>query len=245
MKQRINEQIKVDIGLVSQALNNSNATGKYHPIKDYRNIMAILNGGAMAATKTSKLELLQAKDAAGTDSKGIPTTAAQEATAEITANTKVTELTITLATVLAGEKVTINGLDFTAHADTTTPAKREFSISGADDADAGELVTCINDPVYGVPGITASNAGAVITLVSTSPGEVVITASSGDATFTIATTKEQAFVEINTGKIDKKNGFNHVAVKVTTTADSNVAVVLMRGNARFTPAQKVGASAVV
>ena len=50
MKQRITEEIKVDIGLVSQALNNSNATGKYHPIKDYPKIAAVLIAAAMAAT---------------------------------------------------------------------------------------------------------------------------------------------------------------------------------------------------
>jgi hypothetical protein len=54
------------------------------------------------------------------------------ASATITANQAVTELTITLAHVLAGEAVTINGLTFTAHSTTTTPANREFDISGAD-----------------------------------------------------------------------------------------------------------------
>ncbi len=245
MKTRIHEDVKIDVGLVSQALDNTNATGKYHSLKDYRSALAILSGGAMAATKTTKIELLQAKDAAGTEAKGIPTTADQEATAEITANALVTELTVTLASVLADETITINGLVFTAHATVTTPANREFSISGDDTADAAELVTCINDATYGVPGVTASNAGAVITLVSTDPGETVITAASTDATFTIATTKAQAFVEVLSTLLDKINGFTHIAVKVTTTATSNVAVVLARGNARFTPDQKVGASAIV
>ena len=248
MKQRITEEIKVDIGLVSQALNNSNATGKYHPIKDYPKIAAILNGGAMAATKTSKIEILQASDAAGTATKGIPTTAAQEALATITANALVTEMTITLATFLVDGVITINDLDFTAHATTTTPANREFSIAGTTDTDdAAELVTCINDATYGVPGITATSALGVVTLVSTEPGETVITVSSvpSDGTCVLASVKAQAYVEIDTRKIDKANDFTHVAVKITTTADTVVAAVLLRGNARYSPDQKVGASATI
>ena len=237
---RLYEEGKVDIGLVSQALNNSNATGKYFDMSPYHRVLAILNGGAMAATKTSKIEFLQATDADGTSSKAIT-----NASGTITANTNVTELTITLATVLATETIIVNGLTFTAHADTTTVADREFSISGSDTADAAELVTCINDATYGVPGVTASNAGAVITLVSTNPGATVITASSGDATFTIATTKAQAYIEIDNMDLDHDNDFTHVAVKITTTANSNVAAVLVRGTPRGAVTQKAGASAAI
>jgi hypothetical protein len=239
MKQRIKEEVKLDIGLVSQALNNTNVTGKYHPIEDYRQILAVLNGGAMAATKTSKIELLQAKDKDGTDSKGIPSDGDQQAAAEITANEKITEGTVDLTTVANTDVVTVNGIDFTKAA-ATSEENREF-------ADAAGLVSCINHASYGVPGVSASYAGNVVTVFSTEPGEVVITLEKTEVvgTITLATTKAQAFVEINTGKIDKKNGFDHVAAKVTTTADTVVAVVLVRGNARFTPEQKIGASAVV
>lgn len=246
MKERISEQVKIDIGLVAQALNNTNATGKYHKLQGFRKALAILSGGAMAATKTTKIELLQASDAAGTAAKAIPA-AAQQAHALITANALVTELTVTLATFLATGTITINGLVFTAHATVTTVANREFKIDGTDTQDAVELCLCINDATYGVPGVTASNAAGVVTLIATDPGEVVITAASSpdDATVVKATLKAQAFVEIDTSHLDKKLGFDFVAVKVTTTANGVVAAVLLRGNARFTPAQKVGASAVI
>lgn len=237
---RLMERQKIDMGLVSQALNNTNATGQWHPMKDYRRAAVMLSGGAMAATKNTKVEFLQATDNAGTGSKAIT-----NAEATITANTSVTELTITLATVLAGETITINGLTFTAHATTTTPANREFSISGNDTADAGELVTCINDGTYGVPGVTATNAAEVITLKADPRGEEKITASSADATFTIATTKAQAYVEIEQMDLDRDNGFDHIAVKVTTTANSNVAAILLREPREFPAEQEVGASAVL
>ena len=232
------ESLKIDIGLVSQALNDTNAIGKYHHLKDYRSVLAVLSGGAMAKTKTTKLEVYQAKDAAGTSAKLVT-----GAAGTITANTLVTELTITLATVLNAETITINDLVFTAHTDTTAAASRQFSIAGTDTQDAAELVTCINDPTYGVPGVTASNAGAVITLVSTDPGATLITAASTDATFTVATTKAQAYVEVESLTLEAD--FTHVACKVTTTANSNVAAVLLRGDARKGITQKVGASASV
>lgn len=232
------EALKIDIGLVSQALNNTNATGKYHHLKDYRSVLAVLSGGAMAKTKTTKLEVYQAKDAAGTSAKLVT-----GAAGTITANTLVTELTITLATVLNTETITINDLVFTAHTDTTTVADREFDISGNDTADAAALVVCINDPTYGVPGVTASNAAAVITLVSTDPGATLITAASTDATFTVATTKAQAYVEVESLTLEAD--FTHVACKITTTANSNVAAVLLRGDARKGITQKTGASASV
>lgn len=71
---------------------------------------------------------------------------------------------VTLASVTAGDTVTINGCEFTAHASTTTTSKREFSIAGNNDADAAALVTCINDATYGVPGVTATAASNVVSL---------------------------------------------------------------------------------
>ena len=149
--------------------------------------------------------------------------------------------------LVAGGTITINGLVFTAHATTTTPANREFSIAGNDTADAAELVSCINDPTYGVPGVTASSAADVVTLISTDAGETVITVSSApdDATCVKATVEAQAFVEIDTRQLDKNNDFSHVAAKITTDAAIVVGASILRGNARSTPEQKVGASAVV
>lgn len=247
MTSRILSEIsKIDIGLVSQALNNTNATGKYHSMKNTTRLLATLSAGAMLKTKTTKLELLQATDAAGTAVKGIPTTVGQAAEALITALALATELSIALATFLADGIITINGLAFTAHATVTTPANREFSISGSDTQDGDELCVCINDPTYGVPGVTASNAAGTVTLVATEPGEKLITVSSvpDDGTVTKTTTKAQAFVELDVSKMDINNDFDHVAVKVTTTANTHVAVGFSRGEQRFTPAQKVGASKV-
>lgn len=229
------EDSKIDVGLVSQALNNTNATGKYHAMKEFRSALAILSAGPMAVDKTTKIELMEAKNAAAGSAQALT-----GAEATITANVKVSELTITLLNVANGETIIINGLTFTAHTDTTTVADREFKIDGDDEADAAALVECINDPTYGVPGVTASNAVAVITLVSTVPGATLLTVTSGDATFTIATTKAQAYVDIEGLVLTAL--FSHIAIKVTTTANSHVAAVLIRYHSQKAIAQKMGAN---
>lgn len=228
------EDSKIDVGLVAKALNNTNVTGKYHPLGEYRGVMAILSGGPMAKTKTTKIELMEAKNAAAGSAQAL------SGSATITANTLVTELTITLATVLNTESIVINGLTFTAHTDTEDKTIRQFDISGNDTADAASLVNCINDPTYGVPGITATSALGVVTLVSTVPGAYVITAASSDATFTVATTKAQAYIDFEGLSLTAL--FTHVAVKCTTTANTVIAVVLIRYKGRKLITQKKGAS---
>jgi len=193
---------------------------------------------AMAATKTLKLELFQAKDADGTDAELITGKAATA-----TANTLANVVTLTLATVLVTQTVTINGVVFTAHTDTTTVADREFAIDGDDTADAAALVVCLNDPDYGVPGVTASSAVGVVTLTSTDPGEVLITASASDSTVTIATTSMAVQVELLAEEMKTNDDFTHVACKVTTTADTVAESTVIRTGSRYGIDQSVGASA--
>lgn len=97
-----------------------------------------------------------------------------------------TTLELTLTEVLADTTVTINGLTFTAHATITTVALRQFKIDGVDDADATELALCINDTTYGVPGITATPAAAVVTLSVDTPLVTGLSASSSAATLVVA-----------------------------------------------------------
>ena len=79
MGNNFSENLKIDLGIVPQAINNTNVTGRYFDVRRHPHILAICNGGALAATKTTKLELLQATDAAGTSAK--VTTVANAATA--------------------------------------------------------------------------------------------------------------------------------------------------------------------
>ncbi|AQU06102.1 hypothetical protein [Dehalococcoides mccartyi] len=234
---RLTDKTKIDIGLVPQALNNTNATGAYYKLSGYGLVLVLLVVGAMAATKTAIVELLQAKSATGTDAKGIPTTAGQLAKATITANTEVVAGTIDLASVANTDVITINGVSFTKAAATDT-TKQEF-------ADAAGLVACINHATYGVPGVTASAASAVVTVTATNPGDTLVTLDKTEnaGTVTLATTKAIAYVEVNTDGLDHNNGFIYVAAKVTTTANTVASIATIRGDAEVTPTQVVSASA--
>jgi hypothetical protein len=232
------ETAKVDLGVVPQTLNNGNVTGRYFKANGFRRVLAVLQVGALAATKTAKIEIFEAKDAAGTEAQLLA-----GAAATIAANTSVTEMTIALASVANGEAVTINGIAFTAHTDTTTPADRKFAIDGDNTADAAALAGLINDATYGVPGITATASTGTITLKATDPGETTITASSGASTFTIATTQAAAYVEVN--GIALSDDYTHIAAKITSTGNGGVAAILLRGDPRGAVAQAVGASATV
>jgi hypothetical protein len=230
----INEALKIDIGVVSQTITNSNDTGRYYDMSKYRRALAILNVGAMAASKAAKIEFYQATDASGTGAKLMTSTAA-----EITANADVAVATVDLTSAAATDVVTINGVTFTMAA-ATSAADRKF-------ADAAGLETCINHATYGVDGVTASDAGTVVTVTATDPGEKLLTvsATNGSGTVTVATTQAVAFSEVDVSSMDLANGFTHLAVKATSTATGGVSVVLVRGDARISPTQFVGASASV
>ncbi len=79
--------------------------------------------------------------------------------------------TVTLATALAADTVTINGIPYTAVAGAKAN-NTEFSIDGTDTVDAADLVDSItNDTRQGtLADVTAANALGVVTLTSTAPG---------------------------------------------------------------------------
>lgn len=236
---RFLEKNKVQLALL-QALNNTNVTSKYFSMAQLRRASVLGLVFSMDATETFKIELLQAKDVDGTDAKGIPSTAGQLATKTVTANANVVKATITLDTFLAGGEVTINGVTFTAHANTTTEADREFAIDGSDTEDAAELVGLINDETYGVPGVTASSAAGVITLEADDGYDITITSDPDDATAVKATVAAVAAVDIEVESLDTENGFDHIAAKITTTANATaVAAVVVTGDDYYPVSQVI------
>jgi hypothetical protein len=228
------DEEKIDVGIGPVAVNTTKYS-QYLKLSEGRRIAFAFNIGAMAASATVAGQVYQATDSAGTGSKVVT-----NATCTITANTKVKEATVTLATCTAAETVVINGLTFTAHASTTTVADREFSIGGDDTADAAALVTCINDATYGVPGVFASSALGVVTLRATEPGDQYITVV-GDTNATAATVMADALIEIEADMLDTANSFDHVALLLTTSASMNCSAFAIRGRNRYTPVQYLGA----
>jgi len=218
---KIAEVMKFDTALI-QALNNTHVTGPYVKLDKSRRLVAVALIGAMAATKTAKLELLQAKDSAGTGAKVINSTTADNAEATVTANADVIAGTVALATVANTDVVTVNGTDFVKAA-ATAVADNEF-------ADAAGLVSCINT---NLTGVVASASGTTVTVASLDgAADVTLGKTENAGTITLATTKAQIVVELASDDLDVENGFGWIAPKVTTTANSTVAVALLRGEWR-------------
>lgn len=221
---------KHDIGIVPQALNNASVTGKYFDMGLYRTAVANLSVGAMAASTTVTLELLQAQDSAGTNAKAIPPPPATElATVQITANTNVTEATLTLSSTDPGDAVTINGTTFTAVA--SGAAGHQFNVGASDTATAANLATAINAANIDIAAI--GNADVVTLAAASSDDNILITVTNPAASITPATTKAWALIDLCASQLDIANGFTYVAAKVTTTADTAVAVVLKRAGYRI------------
>lgn len=108
---------------------------------------------------------------------------------------------IVCATASVNDTVTVNGYIFTAKAATAIPS-RQF-INTNDAAAATALAACINDPTWGVPGVTALVSTATVTLISgtttaltTSNSTRLATDSGGNAfvTFTKASLADGAIV---------------------------------------------------
>ncbi len=92
---------------------------------------------------------------------------------------------ITVATPSVDDQVDVNGCAFTAKA-TGSADDREFAIGATDDLTAQALVDLINSSILGgvaeigVPGVTASRSGSVITLSKRYPNVTNIECSSTD-----------------------------------------------------------------
>lgn len=217
---KVQEQVKLDVGLKPISLASTSGTGKYYKLADYRNISFVILAAAIAATKTVVAKVVQAVDEAGTSSKDI-----SSATKTITANTNIIEGTIALASVANTDVVTVNGISFTKAA-ATAAASREF-------ADAAGLVTCVNDADYGVENVFATVNTTTVTVRSMDgKADITLGKTENAGTITLATTEALATIEVDQDDLDLANSFSHAALTVTTNATIIVAATAVRGNSR-------------
>ena len=237
MAKLLSEINKVDIAIVPASINGA-STGTYYNMGLRNKALFVWEVGTMAAAVTSTGQVMQAKDAAGTDAKAITNNAAT-----ITANTKVAAATLTVDKVVATNKVTVNGLVFEAAANADL-ANRKFAVGAADADCAASLAAAINHATAGVPGVTAAANAAVVTLTVDEPGEMTITITDATAvTIAPATLRAIGYVECDTAFLDE--GFNYVALRVTNSAAALTGAVLVRGENRYSPLTNQVAAAKV
>jgi hypothetical protein len=195
-------------GLVPQSLASTNATGQYYLIQGIDRVAAYLVTGAMATGNTVKVELLQATSYAGGSAKVL----ASGSNYTITANTSIMgKCLLTYGTPTGGDNLVINTLTYSYNA-TPDVTQRRFST-------AANLITAINDPTYGVPGVIAVANGGNVDIISNGAAVSV----TGSTNITASTTQAMAIVDCPTTLLDSANSFAYVAVKVTTTGTILVA----------------------
>jgi len=228
---QITDDFKIDLALVGQTISNSNVTGRYFKMAGYRRAVAILLGGAEAATKTSKLEIYQATDEAGTSAKAI-----SSAAATATSGTKDIAATIALGSAAATDTVTINGVTFT--------------MAGENDTDAGEfadddgLVLCIAASTI-ANQVKETAANDTVTLVANDGYTITLAKGENSGTITLATTQSAVIVEVDEDDLDYSNGFDCIAPKVTCTGNGIDAVAIVRMAKDRPVSQAVSASKVM
>jgi hypothetical protein len=249
----ISEDNKMDIGFKSASLNGT-SNGKFYAMSNYRHALFIATIGAMAEGETAIIQVLQALDAEGTDSKDIT-----DAIATVTANVNAAVLKLSIVTAVggihvAGQTVTVSvdGENYVFTAAAADVVESRVYAVGADGGEsAANLLAKINSSnnairvpkVIGVASV--DGADSIITLKAEETGEAVISAVASAATTVISTIEAISYVEIDGSAMDVNNEFSHVAIKVTTTAATLAVVSLLRGEPRYTPKQEVAASAVV
>jgi hypothetical protein len=231
----LSDIFKIDTAFLPLSRTSGNSTGEYFSMDKYRRALFVISAATVADSYAIAAQVMQATSAAGAGA-----TALTGALATITANTKCQQVLLTTRSVAAAEVLTINDLVFTGGTSTVV-ATRTFKADGNDAADATALCVCINDPTYGVPGVLATLSTDTVILTAIEPGEQYITVASESGTIVSSTLKGTSFIEVNASMLDIENGFDHIALKITTTSTVVVSAALIR-DCRYTPTQYVAAS---
>jgi hypothetical protein len=242
-KRRVIDEVKFDVAVRPQSLASTNITGRYFPMDKTKKACFVCQFGQMVAAGTVLLEVFQAKTFLAGSAVLIASASAQGV-----ALRGGQVMTVALATFLATGTITITpyvnnvagtALVFTAHATVTTKSLRQFSIAGTDTQDGDELVACINDPTYGVPGVFAVNAAGTVSLYCFDEVTTfAVTSAPDDGTCTKATFQGELIVEVAASAISWASGFGWVAAKVTTAGATVICGVTLARFGRFNPVQQ-------
>jgi len=244
---KLNEKVKVDVGLDPQSLASGNDTGAYHSMDGYKRALFYFNAAAIAATKTVVAQIMEAKDGIATSAQALTS-----ATATITANTKVTKGLYTANTVVDTNVVTVSIYDesdtlvstqaYTCE-DTTPDATAGEYASGANDAAAMVNLAAVINSLQGTYLYAVAGASPdVVTLNIREPGKYTMTMTT-IATLIASTLEAAGYVEVDA--IQLSSTYTHVALKLTTDATIVVGGTLVRegltrGNAQAGQAVAAG-----
>lgn len=215
------EKLKIDIALQPTSIATTNVTGAYHDLTGYDSALFMLHTSAVANGKKATLQIMGNSQAGSTGAAALTGYAA-----EIVGSAKAAIAKIHVNTPDNDDAIKVNGLVFTKKAAKDDDA-REFT-TGA------ELAAQITAQCE---GLSASESGGYVTIISEDPGKTVITLTDAAAKLVPSTVSAVAFVEVPEGA-----GKRWVASKVTTDDTIVCAVSLVRGHARNLPVSQAVAA---
>ncbi len=256
MSGKISEFTKADVGYGPFTIADG-GTGEteWFSMEDYGKFMAVVTASSMETSENIRVHLKQAKTSTGLGATKLSNTGS---TATLTGARRAASVSMTFTSAVLGRAVgstmtwKINGLTFTATSLTTAnvAASRFFSIdTGASTravSAAIQLSSAINNPTYGVTGVSAT-AGTTgnMTLTVDDPGSITIDVSSfssTDAGFvagSLNSIQSQTYVEVNSQQMKINDGFKFIRAEFSSSAITDIHIQVLRADAANRPVPAV------
>ncbi len=236
------EEAKVDVANEPTALGAATPIETdYFDMRNYRRALFQVIIEDLDQDEDVTITAQQATDSAGTANEDIEDRDGDEIEVEVEAPADGSPpahiVTLTMAGVAVGHEVTINDVVFEG-IDGEDFDDQQFDADTSDAAAATSLAACIN---ANFDDLVATDSGDDVIIEVVEAGETLITiedAETGD--IVPETTLATALIEVNAEQMDP--GFSHVGLEIVSTDTPDVTAVLIRGDARYTPEQKVSES---
>jgi hypothetical protein len=231
MAKKLTEGCFFETAIVPQSIDDSNVTGHYYSIAGVRRVLLVGLGGAAAATKTFKVEALEATDVDGTSAASVDS-------ATGTANTKVKKATVALAAVGTDDTVTVTAYLGSTAVETATYTKASSADADANEFDdADELCTQITADFDHVSAAD-STTNAVIT--ADEGYTITVTSTDDGGTVTVATNEWTVVLELQESDLDVDAPY--IAPKITATGDGIYGCLMVLEKELLPVTQAVAAS---
>lgn len=240
----IAESTKFDTALQAQT-GQTSLTGEYFNMEKYAKALFLITIQGQLTGASLDFKVYEALNAAGGTAQQLGATIAMVqgiklCSAQITVdagNSTVDDtLIITPYTFVNGVLTAGTALTFTAKTSETL-ASRYFDQSGTATEEATSIAACINDATYGVPGVLATAAAAVVTLTMTEPGDGLFTITESDPTkLVVIDLVQQALFEVAVQDMDRDDDYTHIGARVSgVDATTEFACLLVRAVAGYLP----------
>ena len=245
----IAESTKVDCAVYPQ-VGATSITGEWFNMTEYAKALFVAQVWGQHNADSLTFSVYEATDATGTSESilGAAMTMAQ--------GVNITMCTVTFASIDVDDTIIITpstfsgqgaltagtALTFTAKASETL-SSRYFNQASTDTATATSFAACVNNATYGVPGVLATAAAAVVTLTMTEPGDGTFTIVESDvAKSAVEDYIQQAHFEVAVQDMDRDDDFTHIGARFASIeTDVLTTCQIIRAVAGYQPVGQVSA----